>query len=187
MLGIPSEPVTTKVRLDNSATLTIGDLVRVNTSGFLELAINTEVCAGVLTGFSDNSGDAKSGGINPLSTFYVNDTGATLTPDDTVVTASNNTTRAKYLLGEVQLDPAGIALYYNDADGDFTVANLFQFFDVVAGADQVSQSSASDANGQVQLIEIDPDNDGDASKGLFRLNETVFNAGVDTATAKITG
>ena len=186
LLGLTSEPVAMRVRLDNSATLTIGDAVRFNTSGLLELSINTEPVLGVLVGFTDNSGDAKSGGINPLSSFYVNNTGATLTPDDTVVTASDNSTRTNYLLGLVQVDPSGSALFYNDSDGTLAQTNLGQYFDVISTADQISASSASDANGQWQLIDIDPDNDADASKGLFRINESQFSAALDSATSKIT-
>jgi hypothetical protein len=167
------------VLLAGSATVKIGDLVRVNTSGHLVRAAAGEVVLGVLVGITDKNG------LNVFSPRASGTTGATLTPDDQVATASDNATNAaKNLKGQVIIDPAGVCLFYNDADGDLAQTNLLQFFDVTNG-NQVAIGGASDSNGQVQLVQLDPDGDGDASKGLFRLNETQFNAGVDTATAKI--
>ena len=62
--------------------------------------------------------------------------------------------------------------------------NLYQMFDVANG-NQVTQSGASDSNGQVQLMKIDPDEDADVSKGLFRIHENQFGMGIDTGTAKV--
>ncbi len=173
-----ADQVTLKFRVANSTTLKLGDLVRVNTGGFLVRCATGEVPAGVLQGFVDNNG------VSPHSAFYVNNAGVTITNDDTLVTSSTNQTRTdNYLHGQVSFDPAGTTLWYNDADADLATTNIFQFFDVATG-NQVTVGSASDANGQVQLISVDPDNDGDASKGLFRINENQFSSGIDTATAK---
>lgn len=171
-------PASVDILLAGSATVKIGDLVRVNTSGLLVRCATTEVAAGFLVGIVDQNG------INVFSPRAQGTAGATLTPDDQVATASDNATNAvKNLKGQVVLDVTGSNLWFNDADGDFAQTNLFQFFDVANG-NQVTQGSAGDANGQVQLIQLDPDGDGDLSKGLFRLNENQFSMGIDTGTAK---
>jgi len=173
-------PSTADILIAGSATLIVGQLVRVNTSGFVVPAATGEVFTGVLAGIVDKNG------VSVFSPRAQGTSGATITGDDTVVTASDNASNAaKNLKAQVYIDPCGSLLFYNDADGDFADTNLFQFFDVASGT-QVTHGSASDSNGQVQLIQRDPDGDSDLSKGLFRVNETVFNAGVDTGTAKIT-
>lgn len=177
LIGV-EHPGTMDILLAGSATVKIGDLVRVNTSGLLVRCATGEVPLGVLVGIVDKNG------INVFSPRAAGTTGATLTPDDQVATSSTNATDAtRNLKGQVIVDPAGTQLFYNDADGDFAQTNLFQFFDVANG-NQVTQGSAGDANGQVQLVQLDPDGDGDASKGLFRINENQFSMGIDTGTAK---
>lgn len=164
--------------LAGSATVRVGDLVRVNTSGLLVRAASTEAPLGVLTGIVD------SAGINAFSPRAQGTSGATITGDDTIATASDNATNAaKNLKGQVAVDVSGQLLFYNDADSTLAQTNLFQFFDV-ANSNQVTVGSASDANGQVQLMELDPDGDGDVSKGLFRIAENQFGIGLDSATAK---
>jgi len=167
-----------KFRVANSTTLKIGDLVRVNTGGFLVRAASGEVPAGVLQGVIDKDGTP------PWTAFWVNNAGITITNDDTVASSATNQTRTdNYIQGQIAFDPAGEALWYNDASAALAATNLFQFYDVASG-NQVTEATRSDANGQVQLVSLDPDNDGNASKGLFRINESQFNAGLDTATAK---
>lgn len=171
-------PSTIDILLAGSATVTIGDLVRVNTSGLLVTAASGEVVGGVLVGIVDQKG------VSAFSPRAQGTSGATITGDDTITTAATNATDATLnLKGQVIIDPAGASLFYNDADATLAQTNLFQFFDVANG-DQVTVGSASDANGQVQLIQIDPDGDGDVSKGLFRINESQFSMGIDSATAK---
>lgn len=168
-------PAVQEVLLAGSATVKIGDLVRVNTSGLLVRCATTEAPAGVLVGIVDQNG------INVFSPRAAGTTGATLTPDDTIATASDNATNAvKNLKGQVIFDVAGTNLYYNIADSTLAQTNLLQFFDVANG-NQVTVGGASDANGEVQLMKLDPDN---TSAGYFRINESQFNAGLDTATAK---
>lgn len=158
-------PSAQNFRVGNSATLVVGDVVRINTAGGVVRAAAGNPVLGVVTGLVDEND------MNLFSLGYTNNTGATITPDDTVVTSATNTTRANYIKAKVQTDPAGIMLYYNDANGDLALANLGQLFDLLAASDQIDQATASDASGQFQLVEIDPDNDGDASKGLWRVAE----------------
>ena len=164
--------------LAGSATVKIGDLVRVNTTGYLVRCETTEAPSGVLIGITDRDG------INVFSPRASGTTGATLTPDDQILTSSTNASDAtRNLKGQVIVDPAGACLWFNDADGNFTQADVFVMMDVANG-NQVTTGVKSDANGQVQLISIDPDGDGDLSKGLFRLSENQFGIGLDSATAK---
>lgn len=170
-----------EVILAGSATVTIGDLVRVNNAGLLVTAASGEPVAGVLVGVVTKEGTsafsprAESTGI----------AGATITGDDTIATASDNATNAvKNLKGVIIPDVSGQNLFYNDADSTLAQTNLFQFFDVANG-DQVTVGSASEANGQVQLLQLDPDGDADVSKGLFRIAENQFGIGIDSATAKV--
>ena len=172
-------PSVMDIIIAGSATLTVGGLVRINNAGLVVPCLTTEVVGGVLVGIVDQKG------VSAFSPRAQGTSGATITGDDTIVTASDNATNAtKNLKAQVIIDPAGCLLYYNDADTTLAQTNLFQFFDVDLGT-QVTVGGASDSNGQVQLMQIDPDGDGDVSKGLFRINESQFNAGVDTATAKI--
>ena len=167
--------------LAGSTTVTIGDLVRVNNAGLAVTAATSEPVAGVVVGLIDKNGTSV---FSPRADS-VGIAGATLTGDDTLGTASDNATNgAKNLKAQVIPDVSGQLLFFNDADNTLAQTNLFQFFDVDSG-DQVTVGSASDANGQVQLMGLDPDGDGDVSKGLFRVNENQFGIGIDSGTAKV--
>lgn len=172
-------PASIDILLAASATVKIGDIVRVNNAGLLVRCATTEVGAGILVGIVDRFGTSV------FSPRAQGTSGATLTPDDQVATSSTNVSdTTRNLKGQVILDPAGVCLFYNDADDTLAQTNLFQYFDVANG-NQVTVGGASDSNGQVQLIEIDPDGDADASKGLFRLAENQFGLTVDSGTAKV--
>jgi hypothetical protein len=68
-------------------------------------------------------------------------------------------------------------LFFNDADDTLATTNLLQFFDLAsADPNTISVSSASDTAGQFQLVQLDPDGDADASKGLFKIAESQFDA-----------
>lgn len=179
--GNSATPIPELIRCGDSQTIRIGDLVRINTSGMVVPCATGEVVGGVCVGLTDENG------INVLGQGVTNDTGSTLTGDDTVATASDNTTRANYVKAEVILDVAGDILWLNKADAALTATRLFQMFDVASGR-QVTVSGGSDANGQVQLIRLDPDATGgktaDTTMGLFRINENQFGRAIDSATAK---
>lgn len=181
LAGVDSSPVSMDLIIDDSATLTLGDVVVVDADGFIDVAGAGGPVLGVLIGIVDQDG------INVFETGRAGGTsGSTLSGDDTITVSSTNTTDAtRKLKGRVAL-PIGHAKFYNDADDTLAQANLFQFFDLNSTGDNVDVATASDANGQVQLIEIDPDGDGDASKGIFIINECILGPqNVDTGTAKI--
>lgn len=172
-------PAVQRYLLAGSATVKIGDLCRVNNAGLLVRAATTEPVAGVIVGLVDQNG------INVFSPRAQGTTGATLTYDDQIATSSSNATDAtRNLKADVIIDVTGNCLWYNDSDGTLAQTNLYQMFDVANG-NQVTQSGASDSNGQVQLMKIDPDEDADVSKGLFRIHENQFGMGIDTGTAKV--
>lgn len=162
-------PAMMDVLLDDSATYTIGDMVRFDTDGHLVVAGAGESVIGVLRGLVDRNGI-------PVSSPRASGTdGATVTNDDTVATSSTNTSDdSRNLKGQVVMDPGRSNLYYNDADDDLAQTNVGQCFDLTAAGDQVDVGTATDGSAQVQLIMLDPDGDGDASKGLFRIVEVQY-------------
>ena len=185
--GNPAVPTPIPIRIADSVTLRVGDMVRVNTAGLVVTAGVGAAIAGVLAGFVDERG------INPFSLGYGTRTGSTLTGDDTLATSSTNTTRADYVNAEVIVDPSGDLLWTNDADADQAQTNIFQYFDIDSVSRQVTQSTASDANGQLQLMLWDPKGvsnvpgnplAADASQGAYRIAENQFGIGIDSATAK---
>lgn len=166
--GRTENPVPRRFLIATSTTLKINDAVRVNTSGYLVPAGVGYPILGILVGL------VNSKGINVLGHGFVNNVGATLTGDDTVTTASDNTSRAEGVYGQVVLDPAGDCLWLNDASGTLTQAMLLACFDVdAADSRTINVSSVSDSDGQFQLVQLDPDATGgkaaDVSKGLFRI------------------
>jgi hypothetical protein len=171
-------PATMDFIIAGSTTITIGDLIRVNNAGLVITCATGEEVGGVVTGLVDQNG------ISVFSPRAAGTAGATLTGDDTLGTSSTNASDAtRNLKAQVILDPAGNCLFYNDSDSTLAQTNLFQMFDVATG-DQVTVGG-SDSNGQVQLMQIDPDGDADLSKGLFRIHENQFGNGLDTGTAKV--
>lgn len=140
----------------NSVVITLNDAIRINTSGFIALAASNQGILGFVQGVVDKNGipvDPDSGSLNTWTM-----------PSDNQTVAQN----------KVRFIPAlPHYLFANDASGDLARSNLYQFFDL-SDEDQVNQGSATDtATAQLQLIALDPDGDGDASKGLFRVVESL--------------
>ncbi len=178
-----SDPIPLNLLVANTTTLRIGDLVRVNNVGLVVGAGVGNPVAGVVIGFVDNNG------INVLGFGISNTTGAALTGDDTVVTASDNATRASAVYAQVVIDVAGDILWLNKTDGALALTNLFQFFDADSNNRQVATGTALDTNGVLQLVLLDPEATGgaaaDTTKGAFRICENQFGLGIDTGTAKV--
>lgn len=143
----------------NSVVFQVGDLIRVNTSGFAALVTTGDLVLGVVTGVHDKNGKA----IDP-------DSGTT----DTYTMASDNQTVA---MKKVQYIPAlQDHLFYNDADGSLAQANLMMYFGVddENNADTASVAPSDSTLNTLRLVEIDPDNDGDASKGIWQIVESFW-------------
>lgn len=180
LLGVDASPMILSVIAGNTQTLTLGDAVRVNTSGVAVLCGATSLVAGIAVGFTDKNGVT-------LFSPRANRGSATVTGDDTIVTAGDNATVDQHKV-LIQLALPGNSIYYNDANDTLAQTNLFQYFDLTSTGDQIDVSSASDAAAVAQLIRIDPDGDGDASKGFFIFAETQLPGTIsDAATAKNAG
>ena len=161
MLGLTTGAMDQKI-ITNSQTITIGDVVKL-TTGFANLSAAGGIVYGVVTGIVDVNGlniDSSQADVDGT----VSGTGDGLT----YVATSDNQTDKK-VEAVVMVDP--LVLFYNDADDDLTNAHEGRYFDLVATSDQIDVATVGD-HGQFQLIKRDPDGDGDASKGLFRIGES---------------
>ena len=149
-------PVSLEFIGKNSVEFQIGDLVRINTAGFCDVSDSGEEIVGVVEGVVDKNG------INV-------DPDSASTPDVFTMASDNQTVAQK----RIKVCPAlPQYLFYNDTDGSLAQSNLLQYADV-ANANQVTTGGLTDtATAQVRLIQLDPDNDGDASKGLFQIVES---------------
>jgi len=148
-------PTSLNFIIDNSDTITIGDAVMLNSDGHVVVATTGEEILGIVIGVVDKNG-------LPISA----DTGTT----DTFTVDSDNETVD---LVEAKVIVDKYSLFSTDSSGTLATTNLMQFFDLT-DEDTLDQTSASDTTGQFQLISLDPDGDGDASKGLFRIAESML-------------
>lgn len=155
--GSAYNPINMEVIGKNSVTFSRGDIIRINTSGFADIATGGEGIAGVCVSVVDSNGKA-------LDT----DSGT----NDTWTLDSDNQTDEKYKVVFIPALPN--YLFYNDADASLAQTNLFQYFDTNDENDVDVATATDTATAQVRLIEIDPDDDGDASKGLFQIVESQF-------------
>lgn len=163
--------------IKDSSTITIGDPVRLSTDGYLKRAAAGEAVLGICIGLVDKDG------LNVFSPRAQGTTGATLTPDDTVAVSSTNSSDAtRKIKAQVVLDPAGLLVWKNTVDSALAQTNVGQLFDVGATVGQISVSTASDSNGQFQLVALDADS---TTVGYFRLVESQLAVGIDQGTAKV--
>jgi hypothetical protein len=125
---------------------------------------------GIVTGLYDQTGNVSVFSPRIPGTALA---GATVTPDDTLATASDNRTNTqKQLVVSVLIDPVGAILYENTATTNTALAqaNIGSFYNLSStNAGQIDSTTASVTSGQFQLISLDPDNDGNTAKGLFRI------------------
>ncbi len=182
MIGADN-PVYLNFILGNTRTYVLGNAVRLDTSGLLKTVIAGEPILGILFGIVDQFGQnvfvpGRANGVQ----------GATLTPDDTIITSSTNTTDlTRVLKGQVIMD-RGNHLFFNVANGTLAQSNIGSFYDTTATGDQIDTATANVTSGQFQLLQIDPDGDGTATKGLFRIVESQLPTNVNSynSTAIIT-
>ena len=137
----------------NSIIFKVGDVIRLNTSGHMDLSTANEQVMGIVATVTDANGIAKSP-----------DSGTT----DTWTMDSDNVTVAADL---VHFIPA-FAHYGFVADSDTTIstADLGQYFNVVSTSDGLVTSGQSATIGTLmfQCIGVDPLGNGDTSYGLYR-------------------
>lgn len=176
--GGKAAPTPVKILIANSTTLKIGQMARVNSAGFIVPNGAANPCLGRVAGMIDVNG-------TPVNSFsYTGQSGHTNSGDDTIVTASDNQTRAFPVYAEVEVGLESI-LFYNVASQALTQTMLLQFFNLVSTSDQVDGATGSDSAGIVQLVELDPDRDGTVGAGLFRIAAKQLSGEVDSATNKL--
>ena len=145
------------ILIDDSITVVIGDMVTVNTDGHVALiTASDEKIAGVVTGFVDANGVHVD-----FATGY----------SDRITTDSDNTTDE---LVRAMVDVGREIWFQMDADDSLAQTNLFMYFDLNANSYQVDVATASDTNGAVQLVKLDPEGVSDASMGLYRIADHQF-------------
>jgi len=155
-------PVTLHCTIKNSATIKVGDMVYNDSAGITRAAAGaTNPVLGVCVGIVNDDG-IDLDNANPSSYD-----GAWTSSTQTYVAASDNMTDKK-VKAIVIADP--FAIWYNDADGDFTnPADEYLHCDL-ADHDQVDESETTEDDGQVFILKLDPDEDGDASKCLVTIS-----------------
>jgi hypothetical protein len=82
------------------------------------------------------------------------------------VAASDNVTD-KMVKVKLIVDP--MALFYNDADGNFTNPVDQGMFCKCTDHDQIAESTTSATVGQFFIVKLDPDGDGDLSKCIVKI------------------
>ncbi len=153
-------PILENLIIGNSVTVTVGDAVLL-TTGFVALGTSSSVgIYGVVVGIVNDKGiDLDSAKADTYDGTW------TSSSKTYVATADNQTD--KKIKAVVCPDP--MALWYNDSSGTLTTAMLKQHFKL-SDEDQIDQSTNAAAVGQFQLWKLDPDEDADASKGLWRIS-----------------
>lgn len=142
-----------------SVVFQVGDLIRIDNAGHAALVTTGDLVLGVVTGVHDKNGIK----IAP-------DSGTT----DTWTMASDNITNAAKNYKVSYIPALQDYLFYNDSDDTLAQTNLMQFFPVNDENDVNGSSSSDSTLDTVRLVEIDPDNDGDASKGIWQIVESFW-------------
>lgn len=152
------DPILENLVIANSETVTVGDAVKMST-GYVAVCDAGDMIYGIVVGIVDNNGIDLS---NPHADFD----GTWTDSANTYVAADDNSTDKKV---KAVVCPDPFALWYNDADGDLAVADLKMHFNLI-DEDQIDASTNVANYGEMQLWKWDPDEDSDASKGLFRIS-----------------
>ena len=153
-------PILENLIIGNSVTVAVGDAVLM-TTGFVALGTSSSAgIYGIVVGIVNNKNIDLSN--SPTSEYD----GTWTDSSNTYVATIDNQTDKK-VRAVICCDPN--ALWYNDSSGTLTTAMLKQHFKL-SDEDQIDQSTNNAVVGQFQLWKIDPDADGDASKGLWRIS-----------------
>jgi hypothetical protein len=158
--------------IEDSATITIGDAVDL-VAGYIGLT-GTGADArsiGVVLGFGKL---LDNGEVVPLDQDAAGSVSGTRSGNagvpgsETYVAASDNIT-VDQVTARVIVDPN--MQYYNDASGTLTQAMVGTYFDMLSTSDQIDISTTATYSAHFILLERDPFNDADLSKGIFKLVE----------------
>lgn len=151
-------PILENLIIANSETITVGDCISMS-SGFVIRGTSSTVQYGIVVGLVSNKGI-------PLDNVSADQFDGTWTSSSKTYVATSDNQTDKKVRAVVCPDPN--ALWYNDSSGTLTTAMLKQHFKLT-DEDQIDQSTNSATVGHFQLWKLDPDEDADASKGLFRI------------------
>ena len=149
----------------DSVTFTLGDAVRINTSGYVDICEAGEYVVGVVAQVTDADGkalDPDSGTIH----------------DYTMPSTNSSSSSYGYLIHFIPALPH--YLFWNDTDASLSATDFGQYFDL-ANEYQVDGDSNHDTTTKTcRLWQYDPDGDADVSKGLFNFVESqIYNADCD--------
>lgn len=159
--GSVKVPVIIYKRAAPSITFTLGDAVRINTDGQVDIATTDEFIVGFIASVVDKNGKSLSPDSGTLHDY-------TMASDNIT-----NTTK-QYKIG---FHPAlANYLWYNDANATVALTETMEFtFFKLANEHQVDSNTSSDTTeSELRLIERDPDHDGDTSKALWQVVESQF-------------
>ena len=150
-------PIAESLIIGNSQVVKVGDAVSMS-SGFVIPATASTRVYGICVGLTSDKGI-------DLENVHVTK-GGTYTNSTQSYTAAGDNQTVDKIRAVIIADPN--TLWFDDANGDFTTAHL-KLHVKLTSANQIDQATTSATVGQFQIWKIDPDEDADASKGLFRL------------------
>ncbi len=153
------DPILENLIISSSDTIVIGDAVSMS-AGFVIPGTSSTITYGICVGIVSNKGIPLDNGA---SSEY---DGTWTSSSGTYVASADNETDKKV---RAVVCPDPFALWYNDSSGTLTTAHLKLHFKLTTAA-QIDQGTSSATVGQFQLWKLDPDEDADASKGLWRLS-----------------
>lgn len=158
-LNSSEAPVTLDVAIKNSATVKVGDAVYNDGNGATR-ATNSTSILGIVAGIVNANGIDLDNA--PVDTYDGTWTSST----QTYVASADNMTDKKVRV-KLIVDP--MALFYNDADGNFTNPGDQGMFVKCADHDQIDEDTTSATVGQFFIVKLDPDGDADASKCIVKI------------------
>lgn len=153
------DPVVLQMPIAASATVKVGDAVYVASAGVTRATSSTLVL-GIVVGIVDNNG------IDLDNTSTDNYDGTWTSSTKTYVATSDNLTDKKV---RAQVVADAEALWYNDADGNFTNPTDLGLLVKCVDHDQIDEDQTSATVGQFFVWKLDPDGDGDASKCIVKI------------------
>lgn len=161
--GSSNAPATLRVIGKNSVVFEVGDAIRINTSGFADIATAGEFVAGICVGVETRD----TGGTGAAGPADI-DSGS----PNTWTMASDNQTSAKEMVVFIPALPQ--FLFWNDADADLSESDIGQYFDLVSETQIDGDTNHDTTTKTARLWVYDPDKDADVSKGLFQFVESQF-------------
>ena len=157
------DPVTVDIVMAPSVTFTVGDAIYTD-DGLAKLATSSTDVFGIIVAIIDKNG------IDLNNTSSSNYDGTWSESSNTYTSsATNDDSDGKQVRVKVVPDP--YALWYNDADGDFTFpTDQFRMGNLL-NENQLDESTFTEEDvGQFQLWEIDPAGTGNNSECLCRIS-----------------